>query len=101
MFRLEYLIILLFWLIVAAALHYRYRLKLYRNIRQMVVTLGFYFIVGVAWDMIGASRGHWEFGYENLTGIRVGILPFEEVLFMLVVPYGILVFYKFFGMKIS
>jgi len=31
---MEYLIILLFWLIVAAALHYRYRLKLYRNARQ-------------------------------------------------------------------
>ena len=101
MFRMEYLIVLLFWLIVAAALHYRYRLKLYRNVREMVVTAGFYFIVGVAWDMIGASRGHWAFDYENLLGLTVGVLPVEELLFMLIVPYGILVFYKFFGMKIN
>lgn len=101
MFRMEYLIILLFWLIVAAALHYRYRLKLYRNARQMVVTVGFYFIVGVGWDMIGASRGQWTFDYENLLGLSAGVLPVEELLFMLIVPYGILVFYKFFGMKIN
>ncbi len=48
MFRMEYLIILLFWLIVAAAIHFRYRLKLYKNVKQMVVTVGFCFIVGVA-----------------------------------------------------
>ena len=101
MLRMEYLIILLFWLIVAAAIHYHYRLRLYKNVRQMVVTVGFYFIVGVAWDIIGASREHWTFGHENLIGIRLGVLPIEELLFMLIVPYGILVFYEFFGMKIN
>ena len=101
MARMEYLFILLFWLIVSAVIQYKYHIKLYSNVKQMVVSVGFFFVVGVTWDIIGATRGHWEFGYENLTGIRVGILPFEEVLFMLVVPYGILVFYKFFGMKIN
>ena len=99
--RMEYLFILLFWLIVSAAIQYRFRIELYNSVRHMVVSVGFFFIFGIVWDLIGASRGHWEFRYENLTGIRVGILPFEEVLFMLIVPYGILVFYKFFGMKIT
>ena len=67
----------------------------------MVVTVGFFFIVGITWDIIGATREHWTFRYENLMGIRLGVLPFEELLFMLIVPYGILVFYKFFGMKIN
>ena len=101
MSRMEYLLILLFWLIVSAAIQYRYRIKLYRNVKQMVVTVGFYFIVGIAWDIIGATREHWTFGYENLMGIRLGVLPFEELLFMLIVPYGVLVFYKFFDMKLS
>jgi lycopene cyclase domain-containing protein len=100
-FRMEYIITLLFWLIVAAAIHFHYRLKLYKNVKQTVVIVGSYFIVGVAWDMIEASREHWTFGYENLIGIRLGVLPIEELLFMLIVPYGILVFYKFFGMKIN
>jgi len=36
-FRMEYIIILLFWLIVAAAIHFHYRLKLYKNVKQTVV----------------------------------------------------------------
>jgi lycopene cyclase domain-containing protein len=101
MARMEYLFILLFWLIVSAVIHYKYHIKLYNSVTQMAVCVGFFFVVGITWDIVGATRGHWEFGYENLTGIRVSILPFEEVLFMLVVPYSILVFYKLFGMKIS
>ena len=101
MFRMEYLFILLFWLIVSAAIHYRYRLVLYSSVKQMGVTVGFFFIVGITWDLIGIIREHWVFRYENLIGITLGVLPLEEVLFMLIVPYGILVFYRFFGKKIS
>ncbi len=101
MSRMEYLLILLFWLIVSAAIYHRYRLKLYGSAKQMIVTVGFYLVIGVIWDMIGIIREHWYFRFENLTGIRLGVLPIEEVLFVLVVPYGILVFYRFFGMKIK
>jgi lycopene cyclase domain-containing protein len=101
MVRMEYLLILLFWLIVSAAIQYIYHIKLYDSVKQLVVSVGFFLAVGITWDIIGATRGHWEFVYENLTGLRVGILPFEEVLFMLIIPYGILVFYKFFGMKLN
>ncbi len=101
MHRMEYLFILLFWLIVSAAIHYKYRLVLYSSVKQMVVTVGFFLIAGIAWDLIGIIREHWVFRYENLIGVTLGVLPLEEVLFMLIVPYGILVFYKFFGMKVS
>ncbi len=101
MHRMEYLGILLFWFIVSAAIQYRYRIKVYSNVKQMVVTVGFFLMVGITWDIMGVVRGHWMFGFENLTGIKVGVLPLEELLFMLIVPYGILVFYKFFDMKIN
>ena len=101
MYRMEYLSILLFWLIVSAAIHYKYRLTLYGSVKQMGVTGGFFLIVGIAWDAIGIIREHWIFRYEHLIGITVGVLPLEEVLFMLIVPYGILVFHKFFGLKIN
>ena len=96
MHRIEYLFILLFWLIISAAIQYRYHLKLYNSAKQLVVTVGFFFVVGIIWDIIGVIRGHWAFQYQNLTGIIVGVLPLEELLFMLIVPYGILVFYKLF-----
>lgn len=101
MFRMEYLFILLFWLIVSATIHYKYRLVLFSNVKQMAVTVGLFFFVGIAWDLVGIVREHWAFRYENLMGITLGVLPLEEVLFMLIVPYGILVFYKFFGLKIN
>jgi lycopene cyclase domain-containing protein len=101
MSRFEYFAILISWLIVSAVIQYKYQIKLYRDMKHMVVTVAFFAVVGLIWDTIGAARGHWAFRFENLMGIRLGILPFEELLFMLVVPYGILVFYKFFGIKIN
>ena len=53
MHRMEYLFILLLWLIVSAAIHYKYRLKLYSSVKQMGVTVGLFFIVGIAWDLTG------------------------------------------------
>ena len=101
MVRFEYILILLFWLIVSAAIHYRYRLQLYQSVKQMVVSVGVFFIIGLAWDLIGIARGHWFFQYENLIGVSIGILPLEEILFFLIVPYAILVFYKFIELKLG
>ncbi len=101
MTRFEYLGILLFWLILAGAIHYYYRLPVFRNVRQAAVTMGFFFIVGIAWDLIGIYRDHWFFQYENLLGITIGRLPIEEMLFVLIVPYFVLVFYNLFRLKID
>ena len=101
MSRFEYFAILLSWLIVSAAIQLKYQIKLYKDMKHMVVTVALFVVVGLIWDMIGVTRGHWTFQSENLMGIRLGILPFEELLFMLVVPYSVLVFYKFFGIKIN
>ena len=101
MARFEYSLVLLFWLIVSVVIHYRYRIQLYQSVKQMIVSVGFFFIIGFVWDVIGVAREHWYFRYENLIGIRVGVLPLEEILFFLIVPYAILVFYKFFALKID
>ena len=101
MSRFEYFAILLSWLIVSAAIQYKYQIKLYKDMKHILVTVVFFVVVDLFWDVIGVARGHWTFQSENLMGIRLGILPFEELLFMLVVPYSVLVFYKFFGIKIN
>jgi lycopene cyclase domain-containing protein len=101
MSKYEYTLILLFWLIVSAGTHYRFRLQLYKSTKQMIVTVSLFFVIGLIWDMFGIIRGHWFFQYENLSGIRLGVLPVEELLFFLIVPYAILVFYNLLDLKIN
>ena len=101
MARFEYFLILLFWLVVSAAIQYRYHIRLYNSRKQMIVSVTFFFIVGLVWDVIGVVRGHWFFQYENLMGVKVGVLPLEEILFFLIVPYAILVFYKLIELKLG
>ena len=45
-------------------------------------------------------RGHGDFGTTGLTGIRIGVMPFEEYLFILIVPFWISPMYKLFDRKI-
>ncbi|MFB6204375.1 MAG: lycopene cyclase domain-containing protein [Candidatus Nanohaloarchaea archaeon] len=63
----------------------------------MAVTL-FFFSVGVAWDSFAVLRGHWSFGSTGLTGIRIGVLPLEEYIFMVVVPFWIITVYRLFDL---
>jgi len=50
--------------------------------------------IGIAWDSFGILRGHWSLGEKYLVGIRIGLLPIEEYLFIIIVPFSVAVLYK-------
>jgi lycopene cyclase domain-containing protein len=52
---------------------------------------GLFFII---WDIIFTLKGVWSFNPEFITGVYVGNLPIEEVLFFIVVPYSCLFIYE-------
>lgn len=54
------------------------------------------FIIGTAWDNYAVYNGHWTYSGKETLGIFIGYLPLEDYLFFLLVPYCILVGYKFF-----
>lgn len=58
----------------------------YRIFKGMRVRILIYFIlayvIGMIWDYIATTRGHWVFSKEALLGIYIGIIPLEDIILM-------------------
>lgn len=98
---MEYLIILLFFLITAALAEWKYHIHLYHSRKERLIVVLFFFITGALWDTYAIWRGHWSFPGEGLIGIKIGLMPLEEYLFMLIIPFWILTFYKILDKKVK
>lgn len=48
----------------------------------------------IAWDMWFTRQGVWHFSADHITGIHIGNLPLEEVLFFFIVPYCCVFIYE-------
>lgn len=91
---MEYLLILLILFIITLVLEQVYHVHLYHNRRERFEVVGLLFIVGVVWDTFAIWRGHWVFPTEQTIGWRLGLMPIEEYIFVLVIPYFVLTVYK-------
>lgn len=89
-----YLQILIPFVLVSIFLELKYKINLYQSKKERFVIPVTFFVIGLIWDWYATINGHWNFNFKNLTGIRIGILPLEEYLFFIVVPYSVLTFYK-------
>lgn len=59
--------------------------KTWRYLLYGFVLVGLPFVL---WDILFTANGVWGFNADYLTGIKVGNLPLEEVLFFIVVPFS-------------
>ena len=98
---MEYLIILLALLISAIFLEWRYRIHLYHSRNERLIITGLFFVIGVMWDQFAIFRGHWEFPGTGLVGLKIGLMPLEEYLFILIIPFWIITIYKVLDKKIK
>lgn len=96
---MEYLTILLICFAITLTLSLTQKIHLYQSRKERLEIVAFFFVVGVLWDSYAVSRGHWVFPQEKTLGIVIGVMPIEEYVFMIVVPYFILTFYKYFDSK--
>lgn len=60
------------------------RTRVFRRWRRLLLALAGTIPLLVLWDWYAISREHWHF--HNMTGVQIGILPLEELLFFIVVP---------------
>ncbi len=91
---LEYLILLGSIFLACTAIKIDYRLKLFNSKKHAALTLGSLFLIGSAVDSLAIIRGYWSFGENFFIGFTIGVMPLEEYLFMLVIPFLTILVYR-------
>ena len=91
---MEYLLILVGLFALSLFLEFKFHLRLYSSRKERFIIPLLFFLIGTLWDSYAVIRGHWYFNFDNLLGVRIGVLPLEEYLFFIVVPYAVLTLYK-------
>jgi lycopene cyclase domain-containing protein len=90
---MEYLILLISVFLICVTVKLRYKLKLFESVKEGTLVFGSLFVIGSALDSFALLRGYWSFEQHFLVGIRIGVMPLEEYLFMLVIPFLTLIVY--------
>ncbi|NJW52827.1 lycopene cyclase domain-containing protein [Salinimicrobium oceani] len=83
-----YLLVNFFTIIIPFLFSFHPKLKFHRTWSSFfpaVFITGFIFVL---WDMYFTQQGVWGFNHRYLTGLEIGNLPVEEVLFFFCIPYA-------------
>lgn len=96
-----YLAILVALFGCALWLEWKYNIHLYGTRKERILITLIFFVIGVAWDSFSVMHKTWVFPGRGLVGIWIGVLPLEEYLFSLIVPFWILTVYKLLDAKLN
>ena len=81
---MTYLLVMAGCAVVTLPLELVLRARVYARWRRLLLTLLPVLLVFVTWDVLSIHAGFWS--YRHLTGVRLGNLPIEELVFFLVIP---------------
>lgn len=98
---MEYFFILNFILLITFVLERQYKIHLYHSRRERFIIVLIFFVIGVIWDSFAIIQGDWVFPQRKLLGITIGVMPLEEYMFILIIPYSILTVYKLLDVKLA
>lgn len=93
----QYLILMGACVAITLPLEFVLRARVYRRLPLMLPSIGLVVIAFGAWDLLGILRNHWTYNPEFITGITLGILPLEELVFFIVIPLCALLSYEGVG----
>ena len=81
-----YLLVLAGCLVGTAPLEVLLGTRVYARWRRLALTLLPVLVVFVTWDLLAIRAGHWDYDPTQTTGVTIGSLPLEELLFFVVIP---------------
>lgn len=84
--RLVYLAVLAACLLGTLPLELVLHTRVYGRPLRLLLTLLPVVVVFSAWDVLAIRAGHWSYDPRQTTGLHIGNLPVEELLFFIVVP---------------
>ncbi len=84
--RAFYLLILLACVAATLPLELLLRTRVYGRPRRLLLTLTPVVAVFSGWDVYAIAARHWAYDHRQLSGVRLGNLPLEELLFFVIIP---------------
>lgn len=90
----EYLLINIFIIIVPLVLLFEQKLKFYKKLPAVIISILVVSTVYIIWDSFATKAGDWAFNPKYLIGIYFFDLPLEEILFFITVPYSVIFIYE-------
>jgi len=90
----EYLLINIFIIIVPLLLTFENKLKFYKKLSSVLISILVVSTAYIIWDSCAAKAGDWAFNPKYLIGIYFFGLPLEEILFFITVPFSIIFIYE-------
>lgn len=93
----QYLLLMAGCLLLTLPLELVLGARVYRQPRRLVLALLPMLVVFSAWDILGIIRNHWSYNPRFISGIHLGPMPLEELVFFLVVPICGLLTYEAVG----
>jgi lycopene cyclase domain-containing protein len=79
-----YLVVMAACVIGTLPLELALRARVYTRWRRLLLALLPVLVVFLTWDVLSIRAGFWS--YRHLSGVRIGDLPIEELVFFLVIP---------------
>jgi len=71
-----------------------YHEHLFKHLKARIMWALVFLFIGTVWDQYAIPYHHWDFTGKGILGIYIGVIPLEEFLWFLIVPYFCLTVYK-------
>lgn len=94
MAQYEYLILMAACVAITLPLEFLLKARVYRRPLIMLQAVGVVVLVFGLWDLLGIVRNHWTYNDEFITGIYLGPVPLEELVFFVVISLCALLSYE-------
>ncbi len=98
---ITYLLLNIFIILFPLLLSFESKIKFYTKIKHYLFSIAIVSSIFIIWDYIATFRGDWSFNPKFLTGIYLYLLPLEEILFFITVPYSIIFLFETFKLYLT